>query len=749
MMRKKILLCLLFCLHLLQQAAAQQSKVVDSLSSRLKLTLHDTGRVNTLNALAFELSKINPDTSALLTTQALALAEKIKFEKGIGNANNNLGLLNYLKHDYPKSLACYEKALAIWEKLEKQTEPADKYYIITNKSTTLGRMGSVFLVQTDYPKALDYYFKALKIDEAAGNNNGVARHLGNIGIIYKEQSDFPKALEYYFKALKIDEELGNKIAIARHTGNIGNVYMEQANYSKALDYFFKALKIDEEMDNQRGVALHLGNIGIIYKAQSDYPKALEYYFKALAIRERLDDKRGIAIIYGNIGNVYKEQADYPRALDYFFKSLKIKQELGDKKGIGIVLGNIGNVYHEQANYSNALDYYSKALKMDEALDEKTGIAVQLCNIGSVYTQTGKFKEAEYHLKKGLALCDSIGYLEGKKDNEKIISHLYDTLATLIETGKPLKGFENLAELRKLAFEHYKKHIAARDTINSEEQQKKQVRLEMNYEFEKKEAAAKAEQEKKDAFTQAELRKQKIIRNAIGGGLAIVLLFSTVVYRQRNRISKEKKRSEELLLNILPEEVADELKAKGEAEAKLIDEATVLFTDFKGFTAMSEKVSPKQLVRDLHECFSAFDLIMQKYGLEKIKTIGDSYMAAGGLPTPNTTHATDAVKAALEMIAFVEEGKQRKLAAGLPYFEIRIGIHTGPVVAGIVGVKKFQYDIWGDTVNTASRMESSGEVGKINISETTCALVKDTFNCTHRGKITAKGKGEIDMYFVNA
>ncbi len=222
-----------------------------------------------------------------------------------------------------------------------------------------------------------------------------------------------------------------------------------------------------------------------------------------------------------------------------------------------------------------------------------------------------------------------------------------------------------------------------------------------------------------------------------------------VHERTAQLRSERDRSEGLLLNILPSEVAEELKNTGAAQARHFDTATILFTDFKGFTAMSEKVTPKDLVRDLNECFSAFDKITSTYGIEKIKTIGDAYMAAGGLPVPNTTHATDVINAALEMRDFVATGKARKVAAGLPYFEVRIGIHTGPVVAGIVGVKKFQYDIWGDTVNTASRMESSGEVGQVNISEATYALVKNSpgFTFIPRGKVSAKGKGELEMYFV--
>lgn len=270
----------------------------------------------------------------------------------------------------------------------------------------------------------------------------------------------------------------------------------------------------------------------------------------------------------------------------------------------------------------------------------------------------------------------------------------------------------------------------------------------NFELEKRENMIDLLTTEKELKEQ-NLQKQKQIRNLIGAGLLSSLLFLLVVLGQKKRITREKKRSEELLLNILPEETANELKAKGHADAKMIDLVTVLFTDFKGFTQLSEKLTPRELVDEINECFSAFDRIMGKYGVEKIKTIGDAYMAAGGLPSPNDTHALDVVKAAIEIQRTMNEIAERKRNEGKLFFEIRIGIHTGPVVAGIVGIKKFQYDIWGDTVNTASRMESSGEVGRVNISEVTYEYVKDIFPCEYRGKVAAKGKGEISMYFVNA
>lgn len=249
----------------------------------------------------------------------------------------------------------------------------------------------------------------------------------------------------------------------------------------------------------------------------------------------------------------------------------------------------------------------------------------------------------------------------------------------------------------------------------------------------------------------------------GGGLLLIGLFlwnarfkQEVIQRKLSEdkikmqyleIEQQKQVSDNLLLNILPAEVAEELKTKGSADAKQFDEVTVLFTDFKDFTKLSEKMSATELVEEINTCFMAFDKITEAHGIEKIKTIGDSYMCAGGLPVITKTHATDVVKAAFDIQKFIANHSAERIAQGREPFQIRIGIHTGPVVAGIVGIKKFAYDIWGDTVNIASRMESSGQAGKVNISGSTYQLIKDHFTCEHRGKVHAKNKGELDMYFV--
>ncbi|MCR9144371.1 MAG: GAF domain-containing protein [bacterium] len=221
----------------------------------------------------------------------------------------------------------------------------------------------------------------------------------------------------------------------------------------------------------------------------------------------------------------------------------------------------------------------------------------------------------------------------------------------------------------------------------------------------------------------------------------------VVQIEKERSESARRESDRLLLNILPEYVAQELKEKGQVAPVAYESATVMFTDFVGFTKAATAMSPQDLIRELDGCFTHFDQAVKRNGLEKLKTIGDAYMCVGGVPLTNHSHALDACLTALELLAFMDRIAEVKAQLGEEYWSIRIGIHSGPVTAGVVGTEKFAYDIWGDTVNTASRMESASEPGRINLSWSTHALIERFFECEERPARSVKGKGEMTMYFL--
>ena len=257
-----------------------------------------------------------------------------------------------------------------------------------------------------------------------------------------------------------------------------------------------------------------------------------------------------------------------------------------------------------------------------------------------------------------------------------------------------------------------------------------------------------EQIKPDWITQYSTLMERML-DVRSNFLFVQFLTGILVVVLTRNLNQERTKSDSLLLNILPASIADELKTNDAVSPRYYESASVLFTDFVGFTRIAEGMSPEELVGELDACFSRFDAIARKHKLEKIKTIGDSYMAVGGVPAANHTHAVDSVLAALEIQRFMIELAEKKEALNKPCWQLRLGIHTGSLVAGVIGREKFAYDVWGDTVNTASRLESSGVAGRINISGATYKQVKSFFDCEYRGKVSAKHKGEIDMYFVNA
>ena len=568
-------------------------------------------------------------------------------------------------------------------------------------------------------EGVKYGLQRLELATKRGWQPLIADANNELGVNYFNQSDYTNATACWFAARKLYEKLGNKNGAGGVLCNIGNIYSTQKDYDKALENYLDAEKLLQEPGSEDYLATVLEDLGDVYKAKINYPKAIEYYQKSLKIRQKMGNMQGVVMTSIGLGNAYLDIGDYLRGTRYHFLALKTARDIGFNTAEAYSLASIGEGYTDMALDTMKFHYITGQNDDPNAKIDVTGHL----NDTLPPTRAARLHLAIYFLTQGMDLSK-------KLDMGDILQSIYQSL---------YNTYKNKGNYI-LALQYHEQYLTLKDSLFNKENTKKIMEQQMSYDFDKKAAIAKVESDN-------ELQKQKLLRNGFIGGFAVMLLFAGIFFSQRNRIRKGKKRSDELLLNILPEEVADELKAKGTSDAKLMDEVTVLFTDFKGFTQLSEKMSPKELVAEINECFSAFDLIMEKYNIEKIKTIGDSYMAAGGLPTPNKTHPEDVVKAALEIQEYMQKHRAEREAKGKPFFEIRIGINTGPVVAGIVGVKKFQYDIWGDTVNTASRMESSGEAGKVNVSGATYELVKDKFTFTYRGKIQAKGKGEVDMYFV--
>ncbi len=584
--------------------------------------------------------------------------------------------------------------------------------------------------------------EAKELAEKIDHKSGLARAYKAIGMCHYFQNDWIDCLVQWKLALETFRSINDLNGVSNMLNNLGAVHFNGGDDKSALDYYLESLRVAESTKDSLRTVTALVNIGTVYLTkESSKPLAITYYRRVLPLSKALGDYDAYGTCAVNLGEIFLWKPGTSDSLAYYnpdsalfyFESALEAYRQSATGNIPVALKNIGRVYAIRKDFTKAIRYQTEAFQIASATEARLEMAQSLLSLADTYKQKGDLPEAITNFNKAKAIAVEID----------AIYELQESYLGLAKSYSKTTDF-------KQAYSYLNLYTDIKDTLYNAEMDKKLQAQTLSYEIEKKEGLISL-LEKDQELKALELERQKAIRNGFMLGFVLVVAFAGVFFFQRNRIAREKERSEELLLNILPKEVAEELKAKGEAEAKLIKQVTVLFTDFKGFTAMSELVSPEQLVRDLHECFSFFDRICGQYGLEKIKTIGDAYMAAGGLPVENSTHATDAVQVALAMRDFIAEGKARKIAAGLPFFEIRIGIHTGPVVAGIVGVKKFQYDIWGDTVNTASRMESSGEIGQVNISDATYALVKDVtgLSFTPRGKVQAKGKGEMEMYFVTA
>lgn len=511
------------------------------------------------------------------------------------------------------------------------------------------------------------------------------------------------AIDYFEKGLVLRKEIGDLTKVSGTINNIGAVFFGNGNYSEALQYYFQALKIKEELNDEKAVVSTLSNIGSVYQILGKYDEAQVMYEKAQQVSLHLQDKNLNAFINLNLGTIKWKRKELTKALSHYQQALELFQQLNDKHQQIKVLNNIGLVLSYQEKYSEAISCFEKCHGMSNEIGYTSGIVMSLVNLGESEMLNKSYPIAEKYLVQAASLASENKDKEYLKDAYLYLTQLYEQIGNFEESLKA-----------------YKNHIRVKEELLNLENLKQLGEIQLQYDL-----------DKKDRETEIHRLKNVELKDAL------------------DKLQSEKNRSEQLLLNILPEEVAEELKQNGKSKARFYEMATVMFIDIRNFTIHSEHLSPEELVEEIDFIFRKFDSITDTYGLEKIKTIGDAYMCAGGLPVADETNPIRVAKAAIDICRFMKELQIERQKNNRNYFEIRTGIHTGSVVAGIVGSRKFQYDIWGDTVNVAARMEQAGEAGKINVSGETYKHLQQQFKFTYRGKVEAKNKGAIDMYFMQA
>jgi len=603
----------------------------------------------------------------------------------------------------------------------------------TTRVNTLNALCDL-LYRTDPAEAIHYGDEARELAEKLNYQKGLAYALKNLGLGYYFQGNYVEASIHWEQSLSLLESLQDNLGAANLMSNLGAIYSMSAEEAKATEYFLKALKIGEEYGDSLRMATALLNMGVIYSAQPvTRDQAVGYYRQALNISELINYLDGMGMSTYNLGEIYFQEGNNDSALYYFEKSMQLYEHTID---IVSSINYIGRVYAENGDFQTALQYQQEALKIAEKAESKLEMAQIFLGLADTYQKQGNLKLA-------------ITYFDHAKDIAREMEANYeikDSYEGLARTYAQLSDFRNAYTYQSLVSDIEK-------TIYNIETDDKIKTLQFSYQLEKKEDEIEI-LEQQSEIEQLKIKRQRVVTIATGATGILLLVLAVVLYNRfqytqktKKIIEKEKDRSDHLLLNILPEKTAEELKAKGKAKARRYEMVSILFTDFKEFTRIAADLDPEVLVNEVNQCYVKFDEIISRNGIEKIKTIGDAYMAAGGLPVPNDTHAQDVVKAAYEIRDYMLQLKAEREKENKLFFEIRVGIHTGPVVAGIVGTKKFAYDIWGDTVNIAARMESTSEPGKINISECTYNLIKDHYHCKFRGEIEVKNRGKLKMYFV--
>ncbi|HLP92759.1 MAG TPA: adenylate/guanylate cyclase domain-containing protein [Saprospiraceae bacterium] len=734
-----------------------------------------------------------------LAQKSLSMARDLRYDGGIARASVMLGevyahtgkpqeALQYYLEAEAKLESSGNKPLQLIVKTaigdlffeEKLYASARRYYreVLAMKPEdfdTREKAADACLYDMRFDSAEILYKDLIYKFKEEGNNPRLVQIYQKRARAYDAAGDAGKSLYYYLLLQDIIETAGTTQEQSLLYNNLGRQYVSLRDYPKALEYFRKAemqcsyipCDYPEVLWANMGIALH--NTG-------ESKRGIEYLLKAQKLLMSRKDYTALANLEHLMATVYFGSNDIYNALSHNQTAIQYAKDTKQKQVLAEAYRTGADLYHDLYDFEKAFEYYREYLNvLDEIRQEdqtrEQRLTQQRALLSAAEGQIKfliarqNFKDLELNqvkfererlelLNKNLELEarrkeDEVRLLEAQKDADQ---------AKLRE--QTLQALQARAQLR----------LAAQQ-LDAEKQNRLIVELREKERLERVQNQAdstRRAQELEQIQREQAYRNEKeanFRRFAYILGLALFLILLVVgiswwfarrakrrvesqnrqIQAQKIQIEAEKQKSDVLLRNILPEEIAAELKTSGQATPRLYESATVLFSDFVNFTSLSAKLTPEQLIDELNECFLAFDEICERHGLEKIKTIGDAYMCAGGLPVPNETHATDAVGAALEMAAWLKHRRETNPDSFLT--EMRIGIHTGPVMAGVIGKNKFAYDIWGDAVNLAARLEEHGEPGRVNISGATAAAVKHLYQAEHRGQKDVHNKGQVDMYFI--
>ncbi len=613
------------------------------------------------------------------------------------------------------------------------------------------------LIAIDIQKAVAYADESIALAQELKYKIGEIDALNHLGYISLAQ-DAPEDAILFFRETSEQSTTADYMkGLAYSKNGFGILWANLGDYAKGLDSFDSSEELFSNLKDNKGVAFVKNNKGTIYESMGLFDKSIVEYQAALALYEQLGLNEEIAVTANNLGSSNSEMSRFDASLTYFQQALEIHQKLGYQKEAATELNNIGDLYQKENLPQDALSFYDQAMVIATTLKNEGLIAEINLNLGHLYEGDNNFPKAIAAYEQALATFKTVQDFEGEiaaldnlggiyakeKDTEKALSyHLeaYEASKTsgfreglknsLKQLASDYQALENYSE----ASHYLTLYAELTDTLQEEKTAAAFANSEVLFDTEKK---------GKELLKQkAEIAERIKERNRLLLIMAIIAVSMVLISVLLVWVVKERRKSEKLLLNILPKKVADELKRSGKTVPVKFESCTVYFSDIVNFTTSSEHLDPVFLISELNDIFTAFDAVMEKYGCERIKTIGDAYMAVCGIPVPVPDHAERMVKAAIEILEYLTERNKGDLV-----WRIRIGINTGQIVGGVVGVKKYIYDVFGDTVNTASRMESNSEPMRINVSRSTYEIVKGSFATTTRTPIEVKGKGLQDMFFI--